>query len=77
LSAWRTTSTRTTRRRGRVHLIAAATAHADVVNAAADPLKNVLAMRLIAYKQVADLLAQTKTILSAPAFLIPRPASKP
>lgn len=78
LSAWRTTSRRMTRRRGRVHLIAAVTAHADGVKAAADPLLNGVAMRLTAcYVPAADLLAQTKTIVSAPAFLISRPAPKP
>ena len=58
LSAWRTTSRRMTRRRGRVHLIAAVTAHADGVKAAADPLLNGVAMRLTAcYVPAADLLA--------------------
>jgi transposase len=42
-------------------LIAAATAHADGVKAAADPLLNGLAMRLTAYEQAADLLAQART----------------
>ena len=64
-------------RRGRVLLIAAATAHADGAKTAADALLNGVAMRLTAYKQAADLLGRTKTIVSAPAFLISRPASKP
>ena len=77
LSAWRTTSRRMTWRRGLVLLIAAATAHADGAKTAADPLLNGVAMRLTAYKQAADLLGRRKTIVSAPAFLISRPGSKP
>jgi hypothetical protein len=63
-------------RRGLVLLIAAATAHADGAKTAADPLLNGVAMRLTAYKQAADLLGRTKTIVSAPAFLISRPSSQ-
>lgn len=43
------------------HLIAAATAQADSVKTAADPRLSELAMRLTAYEQAADLLAQAKT----------------
>jgi transposase len=42
-------------------LIAAATAQADGVHAAADPRLGELALRLTAYEQAADLLAQART----------------
>jgi transposase len=42
-------------------LIAAATAQVDAVKAAADPRLEELAMRLTAYEQAADLLAQART----------------